>query len=220
MSSSLSGAPCASSSTPQRSEPLFGMDSCAIVFRAPGRPFRGYAKWTEDFGEARTLVSFRIYHAAKQWGHGATVLASFARHGRSVIPAKVGTRMGQACPDYARSGGQPAAPPPAVRKGFAFPGRVCPEQLPPRRPEGSAFRPTRRGKKEAAWAGKPEAFCTAGGGAALSAGFRKGSLSQMTRAGTNQAEHGPPAAMPSKRARRVSSETTSKLGTTRSARVP
>src|ERR1039458_10208445 len=51
----------------------------------------------------------------------------------------------QACPNYARSGGrQPAAPPAAVRKGFAFPWRVCPEQLPPRRLEGSAFQPSRR----------------------------------------------------------------------------
>ena len=44
-----------------------------------------------------------------------------------------------------------AAPPLAVRKGCAFPGRVCSGQLPPHRPEGSAFRSARRKKKEGAY---------------------------------------------------------------------
>jgi len=65
----------------------------------------------------------------------------------------------QACPNYARCRWpRPAARPPDLRKGSAFPTDAKRKQLPPLWLGGSASQPERRRTKGAGLAGKPQAF--------------------------------------------------------------
>jgi len=84
---------------------------------------------------AQDNISARLFqHPARiSLYHGEALPEGKPPEGSGAFGFLVAAVTDQACPDYARPGGQqPAAPPPAVRKGFAFPGRVCPEQLPAR----------------------------------------------------------------------------------------
>ena len=68
------------------------------------------------------------------------------------------------CPNYDPiTEGRPAASPPALRKGCAFPLREATDKPDPRRPEGYDFQAAWIRRKSVRWAGKAEPLRRAGG---------------------------------------------------------